>query len=62
MNDFIEILLGACMEFVPEIYREEVLAIACPVYVGIVEVFVFALCLWFARAVYSVLVGRGRSI
>ena len=49
INELIEILLGATMEFVPEIYREEVLAIATPVYVGILFIFVFILLIWCAN-------------
>lgn len=62
LNEFIEILLGCCMEFIPEMYQEIVLAVATPVYVGITLIFTFWLCAWFARAVYSFLAGRGRKI
>lgn len=52
LNEFIEILLGACMEFVPEQYQEIVLAIATPVYVAIILIFVMFLALWFGRTLY----------
>ena len=48
INELIGILIGAVMEYVPEIYREEVLAIAVPVYVGILFVFTFVFLIWCA--------------
>lgn len=58
MNQLIEILLGAVLQFVPESYREIVIAISVPVYVGIILIFTFWLVGWFARTVYWALVGR----
>lgn len=49
INELIEILLGAIMEYVPEVYREEVLAVATPVYVGILFIFTFILFIWCAN-------------
>ena len=60
MNQLIEILLGAVLEFVPEAYREIVIAIAVPCYVGIILIFTFWLVGWFVRTVYRALIG-GRS-
>lgn len=51
INELIGILLGATMEYVPEVYREEVLAIATPIYVGILFIFVFVLLIWCASTV-----------
>jgi len=60
MVELIEILLGAVLEFVPEVYKEIVIAIAVPCYVGIILIFTFWLAGWFAKVVYRALV-RGRS-
>lgn len=60
MNELIEILLGAVLEFVPETYREEVISICVPVYVGIILIFTFWLIGWFARTVYRAIVGGTR--
>lgn len=57
MNDFVGILLGTCMEYVPENYREIVLAIATPVYVGIILIFTFWLFCWGCRSIYKAIVG-----
>ena len=48
VNELIGILLGAVMEYVPEVYREEVLAIATPVYVGVLFIFTFIFLIWCA--------------
>lgn len=58
MNQLIEILLGAVLYFVPESYREIVIAISVPVYVGIILIFTFWLVGWFAKTVYRALIGR----
>lgn len=57
MVQLIEILLGAVLEFVPEVYKEIVIAIAVPSYVGIILIFTFWLVGWFARTVYKSLIG-----
>lgn len=62
LNEFVGILLGCCNYFVSEQYQEIVTAIACPIYVGIILIFTFLLCLWFARVMYSFLAGRGRKM
>lgn len=49
INELIEILLGAVLEFVPENYVEIVLAIATPIYVGILFVFTFVFLIWCAN-------------
>lgn len=59
MVELIRILLGAVLEFVPEAYREIVIAVCVPVYVGIVLIFTFWLLGWFARSVYRAIVGGG---
>ncbi|MBR1528319.1 MAG: hypothetical protein IJ642_06035 [Oscillospiraceae bacterium] len=61
MNELIRILLGCIMEFVPEAYREQVIAVAVPVYVGIILIFTFWLIGWFARTVYRALIGGWRE-
>lgn len=60
LNQLIEILLGAVLQFVPESYRGIVIAIAVPSYVGIILIFTFWLVGWFARTIYWALIG-GRS-
>lgn len=57
MNQLIEILLGAVLQFVPESYREIVISICVPVYVGIILIFTFWLVGWFVRTIYRVLIG-----
>lgn len=57
MVRLIEILLGAVLEFVPESYKEIVIAIAVPCYVGIILIFTFWLVGWFCRVVYRALIG-----
>ena len=57
MTEVIEILLGACMEFCPEQYREYVFAIAPPIYVLVILIFTCWLTGWFARTVYNAVVG-----
>lgn len=60
MNELIEILLGAVMEFCPEQYREIVLAISAPVYVGIVLIGCIWLFAWGCRTVYKVISGSDK--
>lgn len=57
MNELIEILLGAVMEFCPEQYREIVLAVSAPVYVGVVLIFTFWLFGWGCRTIYKSIAG-----
>ena len=46
INELIGILIGAVTEYVPEAYWEIVLAIAVPVYVGILFVFTLVFLIW----------------
>lgn len=48
INELIGILLGAVTEYVPEEFRAIVLAIATPIYVGILFIFTFILLIWCA--------------
>lgn len=59
MNELIEILLGAVMEFCPDQYKEIVLAVSVPVYVGIVLIGCFILFGWGCRTIYKTLFGGG---
>lgn len=59
MNELIEILLGAVMEFCPEQYKEIVLAVSAPVYVGIILIACFCLFGWGCRTIYKALFGGG---
>lgn len=62
MIEFIEILLGACLPFVPEQYQEIVRAIFAPSAVGIVLIFTFWLIGLFFKVVYNALIGgRGEK-
>lgn len=62
LNEFIGILLGACMYFVPEEYQAIVLSISTPIFVLAVEIFTFWLVAWYTRAMFSFLIGkRGRK-
>lgn len=57
LNKLIEILLGAVLQFVPDVYKEIVIAVAVPVYVGIILIFTFWLVGWFAKTVFKAIVG-----
>ena len=46
INELIGILVGAIMEYVPESYREIVLSVSVPAYVGILFVFVLVFLIW----------------
>ena len=48
INELIGILLGAVTEYVPEEFQAIVLAIATPIYVGILFIFTFILLIWCA--------------
>lgn len=63
MVELIEILLGAVLYFIPETYpyRDMVIAVCVPVYVGIILIFTFWLIGWFARVVYRALIGGSNS-
>ena len=58
MIEVVEILLGACMKFCPEQYQEYVLAFAPPVFVLVILVFTCWLVGWFAKTVYTSIIGR----
>ena len=62
LTDFIEILLGACLPFVPEQYQAFVLAWFPPVAVLIILIFTFWLLGWFCKTIYNSLIGgRGEK-
>ena len=49
INELIGILIGAVTEYVPESYREIVLAVSVPVYVGILFVFTLVFLIWMSN-------------
>lgn len=57
MNEFIEILLGACLNFVPEQYQELVRAWFVPSSVLLTQGFTFWLVGWFCKTVYNAIAG-----
>lgn len=59
MNELLEILLGAVMTYCPEEYKSIVLAIAAPVYVGLMLIGCFWLFGWGCKTIYLAISGRG---
>ena len=57
MIELIEILLGACIPFVPEEYQKYVFAIAPPIFLLVILIFTFWLVGWFAKTLYNALTG-----
>lgn len=60
MNELLEILLGAVVAYCPEGYKEIVLAIAAPVYTGIILIGCIWLFGWGCRTIYSAISGGGK--